>query len=180
MKLILHIGMGKTGTSSIQNALRTSSVELAEQNVQYLGMWFDAIDPRFNGSLGTREFFALDEEAMQSAATLFLENLNRINAERGIETFVLSNEAIFGAVHRIKPFILALCEQIDVKIVIYIRDPHSWLPSAYTQWSLYHKSVKGPLRSFSEHAPELLSMYQNIEHWLNDFSDHIIARPHIS
>jgi hypothetical protein len=180
MKLILHIGMGKTGTSSIQNALRTSSTELAEQKAHYLGMWFDAIDPKFNGNLGTREFFAQNESSMHSAAEDLLRYLNQYKSKSGIETFILSNESIFGAIHRVKPFIQTLSEEIETILIVYVRNPHSWLPSAYTQWSLYHKSVQGPLKSFSEHAPELLSMYQNIATWLESFPKLTIVRAHNS
>ena len=37
--LLFHIGMGKTGTSSIQYALDSSADRLAAKGVRYLGMW---------------------------------------------------------------------------------------------------------------------------------------------
>lgn len=49
MKIVFHIGMGKTGTSSIQAALSQNAGELRKQGALYLGMWFDRLDPSYKG-----------------------------------------------------------------------------------------------------------------------------------
>ena len=42
-KLLLHVGMGKTGTSSIQKALELSSAKLRAEGVNYLGGSFKIV-----------------------------------------------------------------------------------------------------------------------------------------
>lgn len=180
MKLILHIGMGKTGTSSIQHALNASSKDLLENQTQYLGMWFNLIDPAFASHLGLRKFFENLAENSDIYAERFLEGLEEKSQTTGAKTFILSNEAIFGSFHNMEPFIVALNEKIDLELVLYVRNPRSWLPSAYTQWNIHHKTNKGPLKSFKENAGSLLTMYQNILKWHDAFSDILTSRRHES
>ncbi|WEJ80458.1 hypothetical protein EQ718_16360 (plasmid) [Paracoccus versutus] len=134
MNLILHIGMGKTGTSAIQAALSSSADRLAAQGAEYLGMWFDMLDPRFRGVQNQEQFFSLPPEEMTHAADLLIEML-RARSAAGIQSFILSNEALSGKVGQMKPMINRLREAgIAVRVIGYARNPASWLPSAYVQW----------------------------------------------
>lgn len=178
MKLILHIGMGKTGTSSIQTALRTGTEELAAQKVHYLGMWFDMIDPAYHGHAGLREFLALDETAQQNAATAFLSHMEQLAQSTGADTFILSNEGIFSNVHRITPFLQALQPHLDLSVIAYIRNPYKWLPSAFTQWGLFHKQNTGPLQSFSERATALTAQYAAMPAWIEIYGGQLTVRKH--
>lgn len=178
MKLILHIGMGKTGTSSIQTALRTGTEELKAQKVHYLGMWFDAIDPAYRGHAGLVEFMALDDAAKQNAAQLFLAHLQRQAEITGADTFIISNEGIFGNVHRITPFLRALQHHLDLSVIAYIRNPYKWLPSAFTQWGLFHKQQTGPLQTFRERAKVLIEQYAAMPDWIENYGDQLIVRKH--
>ncbi|MFU8863555.1 MAG: polysaccharide biosynthesis protein [Rhodobacterales bacterium] len=178
MKLILHIGMGKTGTSSIQTALRTNAAALAEQKVHYLGMWFDAIDPAYINHLGLRAFVALDETELQKAAVVFAAHVNQLAETTGAETLILSNEGIFGQVHKMKPFLEELRKHVDLSLVAYIRNPYKWLPSAFTQWGLFHKEHKGPLQSFRVRAATLIGQYAAAPVWIETYGDALTVRLH--
>lgn len=178
MKLILHIGMGKTGTSSIQTALRTSTEELKAQKVHYLGMWFDAIYPAFQGHAGLLKFLALDETEMQNAAKTFIEHLKQQAEITGADTFILSNEGIFGNVHYVTPFLHALQPHVDISVVAYIRNPYKWLPSAFTQWGLFHKQQSGPLQTFRERATALIAQYTAMPAWIEIYGAQLDVRKH--
>lgn len=178
MKLILHIGMGKTGTSSIQTALRTNPAALAEQKVHYLGMWFDAIDPAYLNHFGFRAFLALDEQELQKAAVVFAAHMTQVAETTGAETFILSNEGIFGHVHQIKPFLQELAKHVDLSLVAYIRNPYKWLPSAFTQWGLFHKQHHGPLQAFRERAATLIGQYAAAPAWIETYGDALTVRLH--
>ncbi len=180
MKLILHIGMGKTGTSSIQHALNASRNDLLENKTQYLGMWFNLIDPAYGNHLGLRKLFEDLEENSDAYAAKFLDGLKNQARTNATNTFILSNEAIFGSFHKIEPFLTALKDEIDLELILYVRNPRSWLPSAYTQWGLHHKTNKGPLKSFKDSAESLLDIYQNILKWHDAFPDILTARRHES
>jgi len=170
--------MGKTGTSSIQDALRAGGKELIAQNAHYLGMWLDAIDPAYKGHAGFMHFYDQDEETLISAAKSFSDFLQRYSETTGVETFILSNEAFFGPAKKISPFLKALQVEIDLCLIAYIRDPAKWLPSAFTQWELYHKQHKGPIQSFPERAKTLIGQYNAIKVWIEDFSEVLIVRKH--
>ncbi len=49
MRIVFHIGMGKTGTTSIQHALKESADALARQNAAFLSMSLDEINPASTG-----------------------------------------------------------------------------------------------------------------------------------
>ena len=176
MKLIVHIGMGKTGTSSIQKALRQNEARLAAQSVAYLGMWFTDIDPAFARQEGQRAFFAADADEMAGHARAFATALRRRHEDAGAERFILSNEGFFGRVAKLSPFLNALRGEMDVALIAYVRDPRSWLPSAYTQWGVRHKENTGPVQPFAERAATLVRQYRPLRTWHGDFCDILDVR----
>lgn len=177
MRIIFHIGMGKTGTTSIQNALSAAGAQLAEQRTAYLGMWFDMIDPAFFGLEGSQQFFDLGDTALRAHAERFAGICEERARRDGTELFLFSNEAIFEAGPALTPFFEALDRHMDVRFLAYMRDPHRWLPSAYTQWGIRHKHNKGAVRTFPETARELIGMYDATRHWVAAFGDRLTVRP---
>lgn len=161
IKLIFHIGMGKTGTTSIQWAMENNQKALADQGVCYLGMWLDMIDPEFEGLAGTVKFLLDPPDLKAGYAQKFVQHVRELNATSGASTFILSNEGLFERPGGIIPFLRALStiSNINVKAYAYLRDPAGWLRSAYAQWGLKHKTVQGPIRPFSSMAPNLLKQY---------------------
>ena len=176
MRLILHVGMGKTGTSSIQKALEANQAGLKAQKAHYLGMWFDFVDPRFHGIMGMRDVFDQTPEALEEFAGATVESLREIEARDEIDTFILSNEDLFGKIRKLDPFLSVLKRHLDLSIVIYVRDIHSWLPSAYAQWGIHHKVQKGPVKTFAEDAPRLVKTYRALALWQEKHGEHISFR----
>lgn len=163
MKLIMHIGMGKTGTTSIQQALKNNANGLADQKTQYIGMWFGMIKPQYDGFDGTNSLLKASNAEQASAAHLFFESLVAHQSTNGTEKFLFSNEAIFAQTKDFLVFLRTLNTLVDLQLVAYMRDPHEWLPSAYTQWGLHHKTNKGPIQPFSEKARSLIKMYEGFD-----------------
>ncbi|MCS0496405.1 hypothetical protein NVS89_14970 [Ancylobacter sp. MQZ15Z-1] len=184
IELILHIGMGKTGTTSIQYALGSNHGCLSRQRTQYLGLWFDLIDPRFSGDMGHEAFGALSEAEMRRAAGIFVKRLERLRAESGITRFIISNEAIYGLTEEnctrladhFAPFIATLRKHLKVRIIVYVRDPYDWLPSAYTQWGIHHKIMRGPVRPYGELARALVGTYAGLLRWKHHHPDLLEVR----
>ncbi len=173
MKVIFHIGMGKTGTSSVQTALRQNQDVLEAHDACYLGMWFDFIDPAFNHVDGFQAFAHQTPDALSACADTFIESLE----EKGHTLYIHSNEGLFGLADRMKPFFSALIEKgVDLSLIAYIRPPHDWLPSAFTQWNIRHKQQKGPVQTFAQRAPTLLGVYAAAKIWHENFPDHFEAR----
>jgi len=166
MKLILHIGMGKTGSSSIQAALSASADRLATQGGQYLGMWFDMLDLRFRGLQNQGQFFTLPPEEMIRAADALIEVL-RVRSDDGeIQSFIMSNEAFSGRAGQMKPMIDRLREAgIELHVIGYARDPAAWLPSAYVQWGVRDKVEPGPVKPYAIKARKLVRWYSGLLEW---------------
>lgn len=178
MRIIFHIGMGKTGTTSIQQALRQNAADLSRQNIHYLGVWFDAISPEFRGVEGQRKFVSQGGEALASSAATFLKALQEKAQGDENAVFILSNENMFAAGPALHPFLAALGENgAELQLIAYLRDPHSWLPSAYTQWGIRHKTQPGPIVPYEKMARELIGQYGAIRFWLENYADRLSVRP---
>ena len=164
-----HIGMGKTGTTSIQHALQAQASELSGAGVQYLGLQFApfAKVPPFS------ELWRRPDHAKRDVAKRLVQHMERAAERHGIERYVLSNEAIFAQVGLI-PFFEEVAAQADVTIVASFRSAHSWLRSAYAQWGLRHKGTAGRIQPFQERAEELLNHYSAAPQWLEAFGDRML------
>ncbi|MBN2631455.1 MAG: polysaccharide biosynthesis protein [Rhodobacteraceae bacterium] len=165
MEIIFHIGMGKTGTSSIQKALAENKENLLEQGVDYLGMFFDLINPVLRDNYLQREFFASSTDKNFELAGQFIETLKNRQRTNGASRFLLSNESLLQQHRTIAPFFEYLSRQVCVRLIIYARDPRDWLPSAYNQWFVYHKTSIGPIPPFAKGGRQLLSMYEDLNTW---------------
>ena len=178
MDIIFHIGMGKTGTSSIQRALQNGTETLAAHDAHYLGMWFDMIAPRFRGHEGLDGFCKSPADAKEAAAGTFLSVLSDIARNSGAKTFIMSNEGFFGEGEGLKPFIDALRPHANVRLVAYMRPAREWLPSAFAQWGVRHKTYPGPIQPFGERAKLLIGQYNGIRAWHQHFNDILEVRKH--
>lgn len=177
MRFIFHIGMGKTGTTSIQRTLAENATLLAQQNVHYMGMWFEAANPAFQGLSGFGAFLAQTDADKILCANRFYNHAKRVSGETGAETFILSNESLFQNGHRVEPFLRRLqALGAELQFIAYLRDPRSWLPSAHTQWALRHKTNKGRLEPFDKSARRLIKFYEGIIFWLTHFGAEIDVR----
>jgi hypothetical protein len=169
--------MGKTGSSAIQSALAAAGDQLLKQRAQYLGMWFDTIDPRYRGVRNQAQFFALPEDEMLNAADRFIEELRERSKTKGVEKFLLSNEALSGHSFAMKPMILKLQDSgIEVQALGYARDPAAWLASAYVQWGVYDKTDRGPIQPFAIKARTLVSWYNGLLNWRQVMGPNLTVR----
>ena len=166
MKLILHIGMGKTGSSAIQHALRANAERLMAQGTEYLGMWFDMLDPRFRGVQNQGQFFDLPPDEMLRATDTLIEVLRGRAAAGGVDSFVLSNEAFSGNARAMQPMITRLREGgVAIRAIGYARHPAAWLPSAYVQWGVRDKVDPGPVQPYATKARKLVRWYSGLLEW---------------
>ncbi|WP_145962911.1 polysaccharide biosynthesis protein [Mangrovicoccus ximenensis] len=176
MEAIFHVGMGKTGTSSIQAVLDANEEHLARLGVQYLGLWFKILSPAFQGYDGQDRFFASSPEEMQQHAVNYHAALKELADNTGNDRFIISNESIYGYPLQFSPFLAQLKTMCDVKVVIYARDPHSWLPSAYNQWALYHKTMPGKIPTYRDATKAMIATYSGLRAWAREHRDLVELR----
>ena len=166
MKIILHIGMGKTGTSAIQKTLAQNEAELRFAGMIYLGMWFDIIDPAYKGLRNQAKFFSLNESGLRQAADILVQRLTETAKAEGVDTFIISNEAFSGKFAVLEVIVRRLIELgVTVQAIAYVRDPNGWLPSAFVQWGVRHKIDPGPILPYPEKARRLVNWYSGILEW---------------
>jgi len=137
-KLIVHIGMGKTGTTSIQRALRISTKELDSKGVKYLGMWFEFERDSFVGTKETVKFFKLDEDALHEYAREYANLLHKYAVEDNKHKFVISNEQFFANFSCILPFFRELSKTVDLEVLCFVRSPEHWLGGFKLQLQRLH------------------------------------------
>lgn len=170
MKFVIHIGMGKTGTSSIQKRLSESEEVLGKQSACYLGMWFDMIDPKFAGLHNQLQFFEQNPAEIRAVGDALYRHMKERNRRYGIKTFIQSNESFSGKAVVLKPMLSRMIELgATVQIIGYVRNPSHWLPSAFVQWGVRHKMTPGRIRPYPEKARRLVRWYNGVMEWRKEF-----------
>ena len=156
VRLIFHIGAGKTGTSSIQATLRTNREALLDAGYAYLGlMWEHApvIVQPWQTFGGHDRFLSLPAE---SAVPQFREVLQAtVDHARthGLHTLIWSSESFFDRYENVlAPLAEIRAQGVDLEVLAYLRNHGNWSRSAYLQWGIKHKTMAGPVLPFREWA----------------------------
>ena len=150
MNYIFHIGVGRTGTTSIQSFLENNQELLDKYKI-------------LNGGSNFTKSYYIEEWQKKYYWSVF-ETDNPVKSlldaairvadfgkDNGYETIIVSNESLCC-----KPFyyfIKSLNEykNFDITIVYYVRNYQDWLISAYFQWAIKHKQNVGRIYSFREY-----------------------------
>ena len=132
MSVVLHIGLQKTGTSSIQNFLQSNIAVLNENGFDYPHITqFSAV--QFKGpsshnclapALGLKQsgFPAVDEDELQSLREFLLST---------DKTVIISSEEISRIMDLTT--LMKFFEGMDVKVFVYLRHQANWAESMYNQ-----------------------------------------------
>ena len=144
MKLILHIGQSKTGTSSIQRILQENRKKLAGQGFLYPDCYSNGMP------LSTPEHNSLAEQLAgfsrypRLSADEYFTQIEKQQANGSYHSVILSGESFFGApqvwkldnpdaffsAHEAKLQALKKYTQgYDVQVICYLRHPLSWFES---------------------------------------------------
>ena len=175
-KFIFHVGMGKTGSTTIQAALAENSSVLAAKGYLYLGQWLGIVRPEFDEFAGFQLFLEQSPREFDISSFLFLNAAEDVNIGRKLDKFIVSNEQYLENVAKTEPFFRGISRRGELEIIIYVRPPATWLPSAYMQWGVIHKTNLGRLESFSVQARELMKQYGYIRQWRELFGSAVTVR----
>jgi len=174
-RLIVHIGAGKTGTTSIQNTLCTQQDKLKEQGVWYFGLMLEHASEtryRWQKDSGFEEFMHLNEDEKIKQFVDILEYSLKIISESKFRVAILSNESFFSENAEVIKSLKILADKgWHIEIIAYVRRHDAWIKSAYEQWALKHKTNKGRLLPFSEWVssnPFYFSQY--LRPWMESFN----------
>lgn len=154
LRFILHVGDGKTGSSSIQETLRRHPQRLRERGYWYLGQMLElAPEHRYpwQEKGAAESFVRMHRDDAGPQLVEVLRDVLVAAAEQPLHTLVWSNEAFFGRAQNLYAGLEWLRGQgVQIEIVAYVRRHDAWLRSAYAQWGLRHKTYPGPVRRFGE------------------------------
>lgn len=170
MRLVMHIGAGKTGSTSIQNTLSQNDEELKRQGFKYLGLMLERtgniLYPWQRSSSVVQDFHTLDSDDAKEQILNILQPVITESQQTGIHTLIWSNESFLGGKHNFLPALKALQVQgLRVDVIVYVREYLPWSLSAYVQWGIKHKTYSGKLKRFSEwsqqHQPGFFHQMEN-------------------
>ena len=182
LRLIFHIGAGKTGTTSIQQNLKIQQNELRKCGVWYLGLMLEnAAVSKYQWQYPTTvndEFHALDARLAEEQLLSVFEPTFDSARDQGLHTLIWSNESFFdryenalGALAKIQ------AKGVDVMIVAYVRRHDSWARSAYIQWGIKHKTYRGSLQPFSRWIENHLPQFsEQLSKLIKQFPDSVVVR----
>ena len=167
-KLFLHIGTHKTGTSSIQRFLYENNTTLIKNNVYYL--------KEFTNNNAHHElakcFRDLNDDKKKSLLLSYKDKVQTIRS--GI--FILSSER-FGWLLKSKD-VKYLYDQLDIfdeiNIIVYFREPSSYLKSFYqtTVKDIKVRNKISPTQYFKDSKNILGTNYRvYVRKWKNIFKD---------
>jgi len=181
MKIIAHIGHGKTGTSSIQKTLSLAKEELNAVGAYYLGLNFEFSPVQlfpWQIAGGWPELIKNGPAiAQQQLEEVFKRTIDTLTNE-GIQQIIWSNESMLSRFDIVGPILQNLRSPSQtVEIVIYLRRHDAWARSAYLQWGIKHKAYRGIVQGFSkwlESHP--INFSKPVKPWLNHQWDNVHIR----
>jgi len=173
-KLYFHCGAGKTGTSSIQNALRLGRDELKKHNVQYWGLMLEfAPVKKYDWQVASesKRFLKLNVvEALVQVEEVVRESI-AIAVKEGVEAAVWSNELFFGRHDTVLGALKKMeREGLSIDVIMYLRRHDAWAKSAYVQWGIKHKTYSGKVKTFKEYIKERpVRFFDSVKPWVDAF-----------
>ncbi|MDE4099383.1 hypothetical protein [Phaeobacter gallaeciensis] len=183
VKLIVHVGHGKTGSSSIQKTLLNARETLESRKIKYLGLMLEhaGTTPLKNWQRRTGSDLFFDQVPNETAQSELAEVLHAELlqlAKDGYTHAIWSNEWIFERPTKILPVLadLATCGY-NIEIQVYLRRHDKWAVSAYTQWGLRHKTYQGAILPFTEwmrrRGAHFAQYFNLIQPWLDTFQGNL-------
>jgi len=182
-RAIIHLGMAKAGSSSIQHALYNNSNTLEKNSFRYLAEWGEnhlikfkylfspyPVSPANTGKLG-RPLFDIKRQRKSAIATL----LQVINTTK-CETLILSGELSAELwndlmIENVKEFTKKYFQDkgIETKIIFFVRNPLTWVIS-FLQQRLFKDGFMNKNSDFFEFA---MNQYDGIFNLKKHFCDSV-------
>jgi len=167
--IYLHIGFGKTGTTSIQQMYYESRNKLLQNKILYPQVGLLQYGHHMLAKLG-------QESMSNEVQDRYLELLKEIE-ENQPKTIILSSENFIFMKPQYIQEISELLKNFDVKIIFYIRKQTSLIESTYMEWLKTGKSQYPSIEEFYNIHKQSFDFLQKIQPWIDYFGkEQIISR----
>jgi hypothetical protein len=176
MKIVLHIGGSKCGSSAIQASLRQNAEALAAIGVIVPSQNLDGNSAVTGEQIWLFENAAANKEEQKKVAAFLRDAADRA-ADAGATTLIVSAENICNHPALAAPLVDAL-DGIETQVVFYVRRQDDFLISGWQQW---HLKQFDSLASFlSDRVGRVANWYEMICPWADAFGDeNIVVRPFV-
>lgn len=147
LKVLIHIGMPKSGSTAIQNMLRQNMQSLLSQ-----GIYFPLSPIKENDNQAVvalcrdkedlpRDIYNrckdLSQEEIDNLMLSWLENVGKKCNDESINTVVISSEYLFSCtdseIRKLKKYLTEHLGDVEFEVVCYVRDPISYWTSLVKQ-----------------------------------------------
>lgn len=182
VKLYVHIGNGKTGSTSIQKALEKKQNELLKNGILYVGRFMELAPVKLYEWQNFRKkelFWTLsDDERLEQASAVLRASLEKLG---NVSCIVWSHESFINRHITMAPLLYALQQEMPCAVypVAYVRRHEDWSVSAYFQWGLKHKTTQGfEIPSFKEwmHSKPANLFSVVLSKWQKTFGENFILK----
>jgi len=162
-KIFLHIGHGKTGTSSIQSVLANATADLEAANVLY------PFAPGFEDA--KKGFISSGNISSQNIDDGWLDYCvaQALQEQPDYKAYIFSSEIIFWHMDQFFLEFENYKKYCDFEIILTVRDPFDMFSSTYQQWVKRHGAVMSFMdflvqQNFREcHATQALAILERLE-----------------
>lgn len=153
-RLIIHAGLGKSGSSAIQKYCRDHAASLRTAGAWYLGMYLERGDRSEDDFASAEDFQRALREDHDVEDRIVNLLTKRMQDRPGVNTFIWSNISLAMNGALMTRVIARLAPMCQTEVVLYFRHQAIWLVSAYLQWGVKHKAYSGQIKSFNEWLPK--------------------------
>jgi len=157
--VFVHIGMSKSGSSAIQKCLMENRDVLEKSGISYpkIGM---------PGNDGTAHH-DIRSDLERGSASLLRRAINGSNSD----AVILSCEGFWLLDDGQLELMARALSQGEVEVILYLRNPHDYLPSSYRQNIKRTGEHCSPEEYFNPHRPNLKQDFSyKLERWSQYFS----------
>jgi len=167
--IYLHIGFGKTGTSSVQEFFFGNREEFANQDLQYP---MTGLIPYAHHGLALFQFTEMPE----GVQNLYLDLLEEIR-NSPCSKVLLSSEQFCFLKKAYVAKVGSLFSEFKVKIIFYVRTQTKLIESTFLEWQKADLDYKGNIDNFYNVAKRGFDFSLRLQPWIEVFgSDSIVVR----
>jgi hypothetical protein len=179
-RLLVHIGIGKAGSTAIQQFLRKRVDLLNLYNIYYWGLHLESTGLpalyQWQSADQIPLFQALPDETALSELLVVLKQAIQHLPDDGI--VIWSQESIYQRPTVYLQALQSLCAEgsVDISVVAFARDHLSYALSAYKQWGIRHKHYRGQVLGIAEWARKhkhILHYGLKLFHWHRVFGQEL-------
>jgi hypothetical protein len=165
-QIILHIGLRKTGTTSIQKFLHTNHETLLQHNILYPESGLP-----IKGSIYAHHDLATAITGVRPSSNLFCWETLKEEISLNEDKIVFISSEIFSVAnpYQIEQLRRNLAGH-KVKVLIYLRDPFNFMISLYKEQIRAHNEYRN-FKKFSQLNLHLIDYDSLIKHWKLIFGD---------